>query len=452
MWARFGLLHLALVSGDLRNHFIYMGNVPRTNGTTNPEFFQDMVTQQTPYLIEGGTVVDNWPAMSWDFDSLRAASSEIVQGVYVNSQALFGPLFRSHKPLGSFASLIHRNPHDIQNLSAVEFFDRVVHATNENGSFVYYTGGLGSKVLAQDVEPIKPLIVGPLEHVNVWVGQANVTTHMHQDTYENFFVQIKGKKLFLLCPPEQIRSALPFPFLHPSHAQSQLHMDGTDPPANLRCWEAIVEPGQILYVPPLFWHHVVTLEPSISLNVWTTSKQQEVFNSMIHETVRRMKPEWTTHQKRGVFFGLLARVLDYVHVFDEPPINIPEGKFFSDLAVWSGKCAANQPVAAAKGVGPGLRFIADMLNIRYARLWLRDELPSRAVQGDCPQTISSVLTNTEEIQELTTLAKLLITKLNSLPLQSRSTWLGNFVESLALWAGGSGEGANELFNQCCRLL
>lgn len=72
--------------------------------------------------------------------------------------------------------------------------------------------------------------------------------HTHLDSYDNFFVQLHGRKRFLLFEPEQVdqpnslrlcvpsltdpdalwsmfvqaRHLHPYPFLHPSYAQAQV--------------------------------------------------------------------------------------------------------------------------------------------------------------------------------------------------------------------------------------
>ncbi len=40
--------------------------------------------------------------------------------------------------------------------------------------------------------------------------------------------------------------------------------------ASCRALEAILLPGDVLYLPPLWMHHVTALSPSISISVWTS--------------------------------------------------------------------------------------------------------------------------------------------------------------------------------------
>ena len=37
--------------------------------------------------------------------------------------------------------------------------------------------------------------------VNLWIGNSLSTTALHKDNYENIYVQILGKKHFVLLPP-----------------------------------------------------------------------------------------------------------------------------------------------------------------------------------------------------------------------------------------------------------
>jgi len=54
-----------------------------------------------------------------------------------------------------------------------------------------------------------------------------VTTHLHIDGFDNFFVQIQGTKRMLLFPPEQSVNSGFYPFTHPSFGQCHAHLPGT---------------------------------------------------------------------------------------------------------------------------------------------------------------------------------------------------------------------------------
>jgi lysine-specific demethylase 8 len=38
--------------------------------------------------------------------------------------------------------------------------------------------------------------------------------------------------------------------------------------ASAACVECVVGPGDLLYIPPMWWHYVKSLEPSMSCSFW----------------------------------------------------------------------------------------------------------------------------------------------------------------------------------------
>lgn len=110
---------------------------------------------------------------------------------------------------------------------------------------------------------------------NLWFGQGGNITALHYDTIENFHAQIYGRKQFRLFPPEDTA------YLYPHSARtggrlnfSQIHDLDQDLLESFplfykaRASLAVLEPGDILYLPPGWWHEVRTLELGISLNFW----------------------------------------------------------------------------------------------------------------------------------------------------------------------------------------
>lgn len=43
---------------------------------------------------------------------------------------------------------------------------------------------------------------------------------------------------------------------------------------------AVLTPGDMLSVPPFWFHHVETLEESVSVNVWSDSPEYAIINHM----------------------------------------------------------------------------------------------------------------------------------------------------------------------------
>jgi len=139
---------------------------------------------------------------------------------------------------------------------------------------------------------------------NAWFGPAGATTHTHYDISHNFYAQIYGIKRFILFPPEQNENLYLFPFLHPGAQQSQVNFD--DP--NLRMFpkfidanatEAVLKPGDVLYLPPMWFHHVTALTTSMSVSVWTSFE----ITQKMYQTVRSILPFKSSWSKNKIALG-----------------------------------------------------------------------------------------------------------------------------------------------------
>lgn len=125
-----------------------------------------------------------------------------------------------------------------------------------------------------------PLAYFPLWYQSVWpqfaqlfLGPSHSFTPMHFDCLltHNLFFQIKGRKRFVLVPPEQIKYCYP-------HHWRWCKVDAEKPDYDLYPLfrlvspaEVIVEPGDVLYLPPGTLHYVRSLDCALSFNVdWHT--------------------------------------------------------------------------------------------------------------------------------------------------------------------------------------
>ena len=114
-----------------------------------------------------------------------------------------------------------------------------------------------------------------------WLSPKGTVTPTHYDISHNFFVQLQGRKQVLLFPPQSWQHLYLHPVLHPGALSAQVDV-GAAPtaadalkfphfrPEHLLGFEAEVGPGDVLYIPPLWFHRVTTLqEDSMSLSVWS---------------------------------------------------------------------------------------------------------------------------------------------------------------------------------------
>jgi hypothetical protein len=108
---------------------------------------------------------------------------------------------------------------------------------------------------------------------HLWVGAAGNSTPLHYDTAHNLFAQIHGRKRFTVFEPSDAPRLFP-------HAEGSRHphVSRIDPErpdlttfpafAEARASDVVLEPGELLFLPARYWHHVRSLDVSISVNTW----------------------------------------------------------------------------------------------------------------------------------------------------------------------------------------
>lgn len=108
----------------------------------------------------------------------------------------------------------------------------------------------------------------------LWVGHGGGATPLHFDSISNFLAQVAGRKQVVLFPPGQTFHVYPYPIAHPMDNFAMIDVEQPDKerfPAlrRAKALEAVLEPGDVLWLPRFYWHYVHQLDaPSenISLN------------------------------------------------------------------------------------------------------------------------------------------------------------------------------------------
>jgi hypothetical protein len=113
--------------------------------------------------------------------------------------------------------------------------------------------------------------------VSVWIGNRTVAS-AHYDMSNNIACCMVGRRRFTLFPPEQVHNLYPGP-LEPTPAGqvvSMVDMAAPDFERYPRFREALaaaqvaeLEPGDVLFYPALWWHHVEALDAfNVMINYW----------------------------------------------------------------------------------------------------------------------------------------------------------------------------------------
>ena len=108
--------------------------------------------------------------------------------------------------------------------------------------------------------------------INVWIGPGGTVSPAHTDKKHNILCQVSGYKYVAVFYPDQ-GSAL-YPDTTPMFENtSRVDLDRPDTEefpllSGLQGHHTILGPGEMLYIPPLVWHYVRSLEQSFSVSFW----------------------------------------------------------------------------------------------------------------------------------------------------------------------------------------
>lgn len=101
----------------------------------------------------------------------------------------------------------------------------------------------------------------------LWLGPTGAITHLHYDDVDNFLAQVFGEKLVTLYHPDDYDLFAP---------QRLKDVQGLDPDAidrsrfplarHARKIQFVLAPGEVLFNPGCWYHHIRILSPSLSVN------------------------------------------------------------------------------------------------------------------------------------------------------------------------------------------
>ena len=338
---------------------------------------------------------------------------------------MFGPYFDDTRPLAAHPTIRPAHAYTQTSMKMSEFLQRISISdtdtnTNTDGvvgnddkdatattkaNYTYLTREIERihPSLENDLQPIHDLIIlGPqFSSINLWMGQKNVLAPCHYDGYHNIYVQIRGRKTFYMVPPTAHALLKPFPFLHPSHAQCQRrlinhsytsHHMRNKMNKDLDVYVATLKPGDVLYIPPLWFHEVVAEEQSISVNGWTPSKESDVVERLF---AVKLPISWSRAQREEDKLAVLsAMLIDFVPVL----------------------------------------FV--LYNERFATLIEQDILPGstmtreeevKHVLGGCDDVAAVWSSKKDDVIEWKENVMKILKEMN---VKTKDIWFGNFIESL----------------------
>lgn len=139
------------------------------------------------------------------------------------------------------------------------------------------------------------LTTGPEGYRQLWIGSGGHVVNLHFDPTHNLVAMLAGRKRFTLIPPDSMGSMYPAPLdcRLGDAIGSQVTLLQPDfnrhPRARQELAKAIVAeigPGEMLYVPPMWWHHVESFGLNVMTNKWVLPVSAGRFTDLTVDIVR----------------------------------------------------------------------------------------------------------------------------------------------------------------------
>ena len=230
------------------------GSVPRITSPAPADFHASYWSGNRPVVMAG--LFDHWPARQWSFDQLKArfGMAEVELQERRETREDYEIAKDRHAGRARLGEVIDR----IQNGGRSNDFYLTAYNSRHNGQAL---AGLMADVgeLAGWLKP------GGGREGFLWMGPEGTITPFHHDLTNNLLVQVVGRKRVRLVPPGAT-----------SRMRNHLHCfsrwageplpagpgDDQRPPV----LEVEIGPGDALFLPVGWWHHVEGLSPHIGLS------------------------------------------------------------------------------------------------------------------------------------------------------------------------------------------
>ncbi|AFY69726.1 Transcription factor jumonji [Thalassoporum mexicanum PCC 7367] len=232
------------------------------------EFLENYYATNTPVILT--KMMDDWPAMQlWTIDYLKTTYGQVEVEVQTNRQT-----DRDYE--------INVDEHR-QTVLFAEYIDRVCGQGTSND---YYMTAINNNLektklrkLLADIE-IFPDFLDPGDgdgKVYFWLGPAGTITPLHHDPGNLIMAQVMGRKLWRLIPPYQTQWLYNYQEYYSEVDCENPDYDRYPLYRNVEPIEVILEPGEAIFVPVGWWHHVRAIDITISVS-FTNFRFDNEFN------------------------------------------------------------------------------------------------------------------------------------------------------------------------------
>lgn len=252
-----------------------MQPIPSVQNVDFQQFHSDIVAANRPVVIKAA--VADWPSVQAAcqspqaiVDYLKAYDTDAVISALVGKPEIEGRFFYSQ-------DLTDLNFQRTQVTLGIAL-DRLITVADHDAPYAIALQAIQLHRVMPAFKPSNPQpLLEPAIEPTMWVGN-RVRVAPHYDIHDNLACVVAGQRKFTVFPPEQIDNLYPGPALNAPGGVpvSMVDIDKPDleqypnyPQAEAVGMSAVLEPGDGIFIPALWWHGVDSLQDlNILVNYW----------------------------------------------------------------------------------------------------------------------------------------------------------------------------------------
>ena len=254
-------------------------NLPRPIAEASgidPLAIPDAILQSTQPVVLRGLVV-GWPLVRAGRESARAAAAHL-SGFYQGApvRVLIGPPDQAGRFFynDDFSGFNFRA--EQARLDGV--LDALLTAADDPRPAAIYVGSTTIDTCLPGFRTNNDIDLGERQPlVSIWLGNRSRVA-AHQDSPDNLACVAAGRRRFTLFPPDQLRNLYIGPLDYSPAGQAISLVDFAQPdletfPRFAQAWQqaqvAELGPGDAIFIPSLWWHHIEALDAfNVLVNYW----------------------------------------------------------------------------------------------------------------------------------------------------------------------------------------
>lgn len=251
--------------------------IPAADHVTRAVFEHEIVPAAKPLVMRG--LISSWPIVEAGRTSPEALAAHLLALPATRPvQAWFG----APEIAGRFgySDDLRGFNHERRSVALADLVEFLLATRDDPAAHSVYAGAIPIDTTIPALLPSLPMPLldpGREKLVSLWLGGRSRTA-AHWDLPQNLACVVAGRRRFTLLPTDQVANLYvgPLDFTlagQPSSLVDFAAPDFTRFPKFRQAMAAaqftVLEPGDVLYIPSLWWHHVEALDPvGAMVNFW----------------------------------------------------------------------------------------------------------------------------------------------------------------------------------------